>query len=64
MYFRPYFCTLVPNIPPLVAMNGGLTADEDSPGSNTALGSGLTLRLCVRVMSACVDSPCPWPAVD
>lgn len=41
-----------------------LTIDEDNPGSNTALGSGPALCVCVRVMSVCVESPmslaCSW----
>lgn len=40
-----------------VAMSVSLTVDEDSPGSNNALGSGPGLRLCVRVMSVCVEFP-------
>lgn len=45
-------------------MSVGLTIDEDNPGSNTALGSGPALCVCVRVMSVCVESPmslaCSW----
>lgn len=38
-------------------MSAGLTVDGDSPGSNTGLGSGPALCLCVRVMSARVEFP-------